>query len=162
MYMQDEDDNHFEDEMEIDEICIIYKQKYGIVISEQDVVKILKHYFQEFIQIIDDKYIKDITSLKNYKQTDIYVLLQIYRTKLKNERLKNLQQTCDENDAVIEEIIQVSDLIHIEDIYIFYAKYYQTLHKYVVNKNYFIRYVRFTFEKHIVYDNFLSGEWLLS
>jgi hypothetical protein len=162
VYMQDEDDNHFEDEMEIDEICIIYKQKYGIVISEQDVVKIVKHYFQDVVQLIDDKYIKDITSLKNYKQTDIFVLLQIYRIKIKNERLKNQQQTCDENDAVIEEIIQGSELIHIEDIYIFYAKYYQTLHKYVVNKNYFIRYVRFTFEKHIVYDNFLSSEWLLS
>lgn len=166
--MQDEHDNcygkHFEDEMEIDEICIIYKQKYGFVILEQDVVKIVKHYFQEFVQIIDDKYIKDITSIKNYKQTDIYVFLQIYRTKLKNERGKIMQQKqpYDENDVVVEEIVQGCELIHIEDIYIFYAKYYQTLHKYVVNKNYFIRYVRFVFEKHIVYDNFLSGEWLLS
>lgn len=167
-----------DDEVEIDEICYLYKKNCGIIISESDVLKIIKHYFKDIVEIKNDKYILNISSLNNDKKSNIDTILYIYKIKT----IKQIIQEKDEQEKIVlcdndissssqiekihnniqEQQDKMNRLIHIEDIYIFYAKYYQTLNKYVVNKNYFISYLKRSFEEYIIYEEFLTEEWLFT
>ena len=141
--------NDFTYEIEINEIYVLYKKWWkengdinlttNNTINENDILKIIRHYFKD-ISIIDNKYFINIYSTLWDKNKDIDLILNIYKIKNKHK---------------IESII-------IDDIYLFYIKYYNLLNKFTSSKNYFERYIFYKLEKYIEYDNFISIHWLYS
>jgi hypothetical protein len=102
----------FEEELEIDELCMLFKnwvkQNSEEVllssgnISEENVVKILKHFFPN-IEIIEDKYVLNITCIMWNKSKDIIKSLEF----IKNELKKN----------------EFIALISFDDAYNYYVKF---------------------------------------
>jgi len=146
--------NDFTYEIEINEIYILYKKWWkqngdinlttNNTINENDILKIIRHYFKN-ISIIDNKYFINIYSTLWDKNKDIDLILNIYKIKNKNKHK-----------------ITKYESINIDDIYLFYIKYYNLLNKFTSSKNYFERYIYYKLEKYIEYDNFISIHWLYS
>jgi len=139
----------FDNEMEIDELCGLFRAwaKNGDNlmtngnITEENVLKILKHFFPS-IEIIEDKYILNITSIIWNKITDI----NLYFSHYIKDKLK------DYNVA----------LISFDDMYKYYYKYCnENSLKFVVSKRYFVKYIYFTYPDYIVYEKFIKVELLL-
>ena len=140
-----------EDELEIDELCSLFKQWTKQTneqlltngnISEENVIKILKHFFPN-IEIIEDKYVLNVSCILWNKNDDINLSFDFIKDKIKN-------------DSVLA-------LISFEDAYNYYYKYCSlNKHKFVVSKRYFEKYLYFKFEDHIVYDKFIETQWFLN
>lgn len=144
--MESEEEKFCENDLEIDEICSLFKvwakQNSSELltngnISEDNVLKILKHFFH-FIEIIEDKYILNISCSLWDKIGDINKSFNY----IKEEILKN-------NDT---------NLISFDDAYNYYYKYCnKNSFKFIVSKHYFEKYLYFKLSDHIVYDKFIES-----
>ena len=143
-----------EAELELDEACMLFKfwikqqqnkNEIGILsngnISEENVLKILKHFFPN-IEIIEDKYILNVNCILWNKTKDIIKSLEF----IKNELNKKDHLT----------------LISFDDAYNLYNTFCNSKsYKFIISKRYFEKYLYYTIPTHIVYDKFIEIEWLI-
>ena len=130
----------FVEELEINELYELFKKMYpNTTINENDVYKLIRHFFPE-IEIIDNKYILYITSSPSCwnKNEDILISLQLYKTKVQS----------------------LTDIISFEEVYLNYINYCVEKHFLVANKKYFEKYVSYKLKEYIVFDNFIGSNWI--
>ena len=135
----------FDNEFEIDELSSLFKywskQNIGQTtangnITEENIVKILKHFFPS-VEIIEDKFILNVTCSLWNKIDDINKSF-IY--------IKELVQ----NDIKLP-------LISFDDAYNYYCKYCNVNSLvFIVSKRFFEKYLYFKFNDHIVYEKFIE------
>lgn len=144
-------DSIFDNELEIDELCSLFKfwtkqssqqLMSNCNISEENVLKILKHFFP-LIEIVEEKYVLNVScSFWN-----------------KNEEI-------DKSFNYIKEIIKKESklgLISFDEAYNYYYKYCNlNNHKFIVSKRYFEKYLYFKLSDFIVYEKFIDPSWLLT
>tara|TARA_Y200000002_G_scaffold382303_1_gene398908 strand:- start:3252 stop:4778 length:1527 start_codon:yes stop_codon:yes gene_type:complete len=124
-----------EDELEIEELCMLFKTVYG-QIDEGEALKIVYHFYPE-VEIIENKYIKKMAcDLWNKKEDILFAL-----NKMKEEYQKKNAQ----------------EFISFDDAYKYYCKVFKN--KYITNKRYFENYLRIYLKHFIVYETFLSNDW---
>lgn len=137
----------FNYEIEIDEICSLFKSWTRINIdnissngniSEENVVKILKHFFPN-IEIVEDKYVLNVCCVLWDKNSDIEQSFDYIKTQIKNNQ----------------------SLVSFDDAYNHYYKYCNiNSHKSVVSKRYFEKYLYFKLSDFIVYEKFIDNSWI--
>jgi hypothetical protein len=131
----------FEDELEMDEISSLFKfwTKNKSILSEENIIKILKHFFSS--EIVEKKFVLNVVSSIWNKSNDI-----------ENSILYIKQQ--------IKEMCK-STLVSFDDLYGFYNKYcLNNSIKFVVSKRYFEKYLYYKFSEFIIYDKFIKIEWI--
>jgi Ca2+-binding EF-hand superfamily protein len=157
-------------DFEIDEICHLFKHWKDSSISgninEQDVIKILKHFFPN-VELIDDKFVINFKSNLFDKDSDIFISLNQLKEEYKNKQ-KNLL-----NNNLVHQFDSVTNntnqLISFEEAYTFYNIYMNSElknnntynFKFIVSKNYFEKYIINNLSEYIIYDNFITNEWYL-
>jgi len=143
---------NLEEEIEVDELCMLFKNwvkqdnEETLLssgnISEENVLKILKHFFPS-IEIIEDKYILNINCTLWNKTKDIIKSLEF----IKNELSK-------------KEFIA---LISFDDAYNYYVKFCNfKSYKFIISKRYFEKYLYNKINEHVVYEKFIETGWLLN
>jgi hypothetical protein len=137
----------FDNEIEVDELSFLFKiwakndpLISNSTISEENIVKILKHFFPN-VEIVEDKYVLNISSKLWNKMNDIESSFTYMREQIKNE--------------------YSLALISFDDVYNYYCKscYGQGI-KNIVSKRYFEKYLYFKFADHIVYEKFIETKWV--
>ena len=150
-----ESDVEMFDELEIDEICMLFKlwtQQIGngndcnekLIsngnINEENVVKILKHFFPE-VEIIENKYVLNVSSSIWDKKNSIEKSFDF----IKNEVKAN----------------HTLALISFDDAYNYYYKFcYSQSNKLIVSKRYFEKFLYSKISKYIVYEKFIETAWV--
>jgi predicted small secreted protein len=141
------------DELEIDELCMLFKlwvqNNNGIVeeklisngnISEENVLKILKHFFPH-IEIIENKYILNVKCEVWDKNNEIEKSFHYIKKQIQNSH--------------------TLALISFDDAYNYYYKFcYSESNKLIVSKRYFEKYLYSKIPKHIVYEKFIETVWI--
>ena len=128
----------FENELEVDEISSLFKQwsKNKNNLSEENILRILKHFFPEF-EITENKYLLNIISSIWDKYSDI-----------------------DKSILYIKEQLNINNklsLISFDDLYNYYHTYCgQHSIKLIVSKRYFEKYLYYRFADYIVYEKFVK------
>jgi len=143
--------NIFDNELEIDELCYLFKvwSKQSTEnllsngnISEENIVKILKHFFPS-VEIIEDKYVLNITSNMWDKILDI------------DKSIEYIKQ-----QILLDETLT---LISFDNAYNYYCKYCShTLAKFIVSKRFFEKYLYYKLSDHIVYEKFFERQSILN
>lgn len=136
------DSAEFENEMEIDEINSLFKSwnKNKTSLSEENIIKIIKHFFQT-VEIVEEKYVLNIMSNLWNKMNDISNSLHYIKEQIKKNHM--------------------TSLIAFDDIYGYYQKYSSVnLKKIIVSKRYFEKYLYYKFIDYIVHDKFVKIEWI--
>jgi hypothetical protein len=147
-----EENTNLEEELEVDELCMLFKNwvKQDIEetllssgnISEENVVKILKHFFQN-VEIVEDKYVLNISCNIWNKSKDIIKSFEF----IKNELQKK----------------EFVALISFDDAYNYYVKFCNSnSYKFIISKRYFEKYLYSRMNDYIVYEKFIETEWLLN
>ena len=134
--------NEFENELEIDEISSLFKlwSKSKTILSEEYIIKILKYFFSN-IDIVEDKFVLNITSNLWDKVTDINNSLPYIKNYIRTEHKLSL--------------------VSFDDIYTYYKNYCSiNSMKFVVSKRYFEKYLYFKFVDYIVYEKFIKIDWI--
>ena len=143
-------ENILEPEMEIDELCSLFKSwakqsneqlMTNGNISEDNVIKIMKHFFPK-VEIIEGKYVLNVACILWDKNKDIVESFEYIKEEIKAGSLP---------------------LISFDDAYNYYSKYCNTRsHKFVVSKRYFEKYICFHLSNHIVYEKFIETDWIFN
>jgi hypothetical protein len=139
----------FDNEFEIDELCSLFKLwaknnqeqiKTNGNISEENILKILKHFYPN-IEIIEDKFVLNITcSLWD-------------KTKNINDSLTYIKE-----QILLEKDISI---IPFDTIYGLYCKYSKSIaSKHVVSKRYFEKYLYNKYSEFVAYDKFFKIDWI--
>jgi len=137
------------EEIELDELCVLFKVwvkskteatfSSGII-NEENVLKILCHFFPN-VEILEDKYVLNVSCVLWDKITDINNSLECIKTFFKTK--------------------QPLKLLSISDAYNSYCKFVGTTSKFIVSKRYFEKYLCIKIKDYIVYDNFIINDWIL-
>jgi hypothetical protein len=133
----------FENEIEIDEICSLFKlwSKSKNVLSEENIIRVLKHFFAS--EIIEDKYVLNIICNIWNKSCDI------------DNSISYIKQQIKENYKL--------SLISFDDLYNYYQNFCSNNSvKFVVSKRYFEKYLYYKFSDYILYEKFIKTEWINS
>jgi hypothetical protein len=136
------------EELELYELCLLFKiwvknkdDAYSSgVINEENVLKILSHFFSNIV-IIEDKYVLNIKCKLWDKIKDINNSLEYIKTMFKNKHTL---------------------MLSFSDAYNYYCKFVGSNNKLIVSKIYFEKYLSVILIDFIVYDNFISNEWLFT
>ena len=153
----DYNDNSFVNDIEIDEICGLFKcwskntqtnNPYkNQFIQEDDALSIIAHFFPD-IEIAEDKYLLNIISLEWDKINDIEKAI---------EYINNDKQQLIKTDTSLDKII-----LSVDEIYNLYNNYCNTVpNKLVVSKRFFEKYIYYYFKNKIVFDKFIKLDDLL-
>ena len=146
-----ESDSIFDNEIEIDELCSLFKQWVKLNteenlhlsngnISEENILKILKHFFPN-VEIVEDKFVLNITCCLWNKILDI------------NSSFNYIKENIANKDVVT--------LISFDDVYNYYYTFCnKNSLRFIVSKRYFEKYLYYKLSDHIVYDKFIELEWL--
>ena len=135
------DSSDFENELEVEEVSSLFKlwSKNKNTLSEENIIKILKHFFLS--EIVEDKFILNVTSSIWNKSNDIENSILYIKEQIKTNH--NLS------------------LISFDDIYSFYYKYcINNSIKFIVSKRYFEKYLYYKFSDYIIYEKFIKIEWI--
>lgn len=139
-----------DNELELDELCMLFKTwaknnshvlSTNGNISEDNVLKILKHFFPT-IEIIEDKYVMNISCSLWDKNKDIEECLEFIKGELQNSYSLALIST--------------------EEIYTYYYNHCHNINKFVVSKRFFEKYIYLKYAQHIVYEKFIETDFFLS
>ena len=140
----------FDNELEIDELCSLFKfwtkqtMMFYCNISEENVLKILKHFFPT-VEIVEDKYVLNVTCLLWNKTADIQNSFE-YIIKMVKEQLETEPNLT---------------LISFDHAYNYYYKNCKIKdYKFIVSKRYFEKYLYFKLSDFIVYDKFIQTNWI--
>jgi len=139
----------FDNELEMDEICSLFKVWAKQInepsisncnITEENVLKILTHFFN-YVDIIEDKYVLNVTSSMWDKIGDINKSFDYIKEQIK--------------------IDKKTPLISFDEAYNYYYKYCN-MHafKFVVSKRYFEKYLYYKISDYIVYEKFIETDWI--
>ena len=139
---------YFDEDFEIDELVSLYKQTNNNI-SDEELLKMICHYFGTQVEIIENKYITNISCNLWSKKEDILDFLEYYK-----ESSLNINEKNDEK------------IISIDDLYQFYKTYMtsknliekQILH--IVSKNFFEKFVSYNLSNFIKFEKFVSLEWI--
>ena len=135
------DDIQFIEEFEINELYELFKKvNPTTTISENEMCKLISHFFSD-IQIIDNKYLLNIacdTTLWN-KKHNIVQSLTHFKTTVEQPHMNSF-----------------------DELYQFYTKYCNDSHYLIVNKKYFEKYIVFLLKPFIIFETFVSGDWLIN
>jgi hypothetical protein len=141
----------FDNELEIDEICYTFKvwskQSTDHLlsngnISEENILKILKHFFPS-VEIIEDKYVLNITSNMWNKTNDINNSIEYIKDQIKLEQ--NLT------------------LISFDTAYNYYCNFCHSISsKFIVSKRFFEKFLYHKLSDHIVYEKFFETQSILN
>lgn len=144
-----EQETLFDCEIEIDEISSLFKvwskQNSSQLmtngnISEENIVKIIKHFFPS-VEIIEDKFVLNITCSMWNKMDDINNSFEYITEQIKNEH--------------------TLALISFDDAYNYYYKFCNSNSlKFIVSKRYFEKYLYYKFSDYIVYEKFIKIDWV--
>jgi hypothetical protein len=139
----------FDNELEIDELCSLFrfwtKQNSEVIMSngnigEENILKILKHFFPT-VEIVEDKFVLNVTCSLWDKISDINVSFEPIKKLIKSEH--NLA------------------LISFDDVYNYYYKFCNSnSFKFIVSKRYFEKYLYYKLSDYIVYEKFIEIEWI--
>lgn len=152
-----ETDAIFDNEIEIDELCSLFKQWVKLNteenlylsngnISEENILKILKHFFPN-VEIVEDKFVLNVTCGMWNKIADINSSFNYIK-----ENIQNGNGNENENKL---------SLISFDDIYNYYYTFCNKFSlRFIVSKRYFEKYLYYKLSDHIVYDKFIEHEWL--
>jgi hypothetical protein len=142
-------DSIFDNELEIDELCSLFKfwtkQSFQQLmsncnISEENVLKILKHFFP-LIDIVEDKYVLNVSCSFWNKTEEI------------NKSLNYIKEQITKESQLA--------LISFDEAYNYYYKYCNlNNYKFIVSKRYFEKYLYFKLSDFIVYEKFIETSWL--
>lgn len=121
---------------ELDEVCYLYKKwsKSRLLLSEEYVMKIVKHFFPE-VDVAEDKYLLNVCSPLWDKVVDIRRVLGDVLTQLREKHAK-----------------QPFPMVSFDELYGLYEGNAQGM---VVSKDYFEKYLNVHYSSMIVYDKFL-------
>lgn len=144
---EDENIGEFENDIEIDELCRLFKlwvkQNSSCKfqnINEENILKIITHFFSN-VDVFEDKFISNIQCSLWNKQKDIDDSLDFIKNYIKSNN-------------------QSITLLSIDDTYNYYCKFVLSpTYKFIVSKRYFEKYIYTKLSSYIVYDNFISEEW---
>ncbi len=133
----------FTEELEINELYELFKKVYSHTsISEKDVLKLIRHFFID-VPVVENKYILNVrcnNQLWN-KNENILESLSIYKEQLTKQD-------------------KIHEIISFDDLYETYTKYCNEKHFLIVNKKYFEKYVSYKLKEYIVFDTFVSMDWI--
>ena len=142
-----------DDEYEIDEIASLYKisDYKQVSISDKDIIKMIHHYFSPQVEIIDNKYVTNISCNLWSKHDDIIKFLEIYK-----------------GSPNVNNIKKKNDLISFDDLYKGYKSFCQANQLIdkdkrmmpIVSKQYFEKSVCQILNEHIKYEKFVSSSWI--
>ena len=147
----DNNDNETFDELEIDELCMLFKMwthtnaHHEKLISngninEESVLKILKHFFPS-IEIIENKYVLNVSCHIWNKNAEIEKSFDYDKEQIKTNH--------------------TLALISFDDAYNYYYKYCNNeSNKLVVSKRYFEKFLYSRIAKYIVYEKFIETNWV--
>ena len=131
----------FENELEVEEISCLFKlwSKNKNTLSEENVIKILKHFYAS--EIFENKFVLNVISSIWNKSNDIDNSISYIKEQIKtNHKLS---------------------LISFDDLYSFYHKYCSNNSiKLIVSKRYFEKYLYYKLSEFIVYEKFVKMEWI--
>jgi hypothetical protein len=148
---ENDTDNETFDELEIDELCMLFKTwtqintPYEKLISngninEESVLKILKHFFPN-IEIVENKYVLNVSCHLLNKNAEIEKSFDYIKTQIKS------------NHSLA--------LISFDDAYNYYYKYCNNeSNKLIVSKRYFEKFLYSKIAKYIVYEKFIETAWV--
>jgi hypothetical protein len=135
-------------EYEADELTSLFKKVYpDINMSEDDMLKIIKHFFNPYVEILNNKYILNIQCFLWNKKNDIENFFDYYKANLLNSEEK------------------FPDLISFDELY---KQYHSFCHanmyvnktiSMVVSKDYFEKYINNILYKHVQFDKFIGNTW---
>ena len=141
----------FDNELEIDELSSLFKlwakqSSEPLMtngnITEENILKILKHFFPN-VEIIEDKFVLNVTCTLWDKIGDINNSFDFIKEQIKSQHKLAL--------------------ISFDDAYNYYYKYC-SLHslKTIVSKRYFEKYLYYKIADHIVYEKFIETSWIFN
>ena len=138
-----ENENFYE--YEINEILNIFQSQSNnpnLIITEESIIKIIIHFFPSNVDVIDNRYIKNIKCLLWDKCDDIKDSLTKYQLDNKNN--------------------EIIDLISIDDLYLHYHLFcnLKTNNNLIVSKSFFEKYIQFNLKEFIIYEKFVDLKWL--
>ncbi len=123
------------DELEIDELCMLFKSTCGSI-EETEALKIICHFFPD-TEVIETKYIMNISCNLWMKKEDIK---------------QSMIGLCSHYKS-----LNTQEFISFDDAYQYYRNTFKP--KYIANKRYFENSIRSYVSKHIVYGTFISNTW---
>ena len=125
------------EELELDEICLLFKTT-GSYIQEDDVVKIVTHFFPDTV-IKDNKYVVGVRCMLWDKKLDII------------KAMCNFKTTVDQCDDYT--------MVSFDELYVYYCDVFKPL--YTVSKRYFESTISHYLEEYIVYETFIGiTKWI--
>jgi hypothetical protein len=144
-------DNKDYDEYEIDELITLYKSQdpKNAQVSEIIMIKMICHYFSPEVEVVDNKYITNIRCNLWSKQDDINEFLIQYKMNLMNSQ-------CESNQG----------LTSFDDFYQSYKAYFKAKSVLdqraipIVSKHFFEKCLSNELTKYIVFEKFVTSEWL--
>lgn len=141
-------DPNFDNELEVDELISLFKTWSNQTseqlmsngnITEENMLKILKHFFPA-VEIIEDKFVLNVTCSLWNKSNDI------------NDSIGYIKEQIKEEHKLA--------LISFDDAYNYYNKYAITNSlKFVVSKRFFEKFLYYKLADHIVYEKFIETDW---
>jgi hypothetical protein len=149
--MNENADNETFDELEIDELCMLFKtwtqtnMHHEKLISngninEESVLKILKHFFPN-IEIVENKYVLNVSCHLWDKNAEIEKSFDYIKTQIKTNH--------------------TLALISFDDAYNYYYKYCNNeSNKLIVSKRYCEKFLYSKIAKYIVYEKFIETAWV--
>ena len=139
----------FDNEFEIDELCSLFKSwskqnsdqlMSNGNITEENILKILKHFFPS-VEIIEDKFVLNVNCSMWNKTNDINTSFEYIKEQIKTDTKLAL--------------------ISFDDAYNYYYKFCNAnSFKFIVSKRFFEKYLYFKLSDHIVYEKFIETEWV--
>ncbi len=131
-----------EEELEIDELCLLFHSSTKIHFTDKTMISLIKHYWPS-VTIEENKYLVNCRSKMWDKKKDISQILKQYQ-----DRNKSKGGNKDEEDDFIIDSVPISEL------YAFYSKNHKC--KYVASKRYFERYLHNEYTLYITNTNFIK------
>ena len=149
----------FDNEYEIDEIVSMYKNYLksndancnSNACSDDEIIKIIIHYFSPSVEVIERKYITNIKCNMWSKQDDIKKMLDDY----KKTQIQNQTQ-----NHVLEELISFDDLYHAYRSYCRATVIVEKTGCLIVSKQFFEKYILYFLHDYVKFDKFIGIEWL--
>ena len=148
-------DSGFDNEYEIDEIVSLYKNYLKMTnnnnnisnsnISDDDIIKIIIHYFSPSVEVIERKYITNIRCNMWSKQYDIKKMLDNYKKS---------------HIHVTHELISFDDLYHSYRSYCRATIIVEKTVCLIVSKQFFEKYLLYFLHDYVKFDKFIGVEWL--
>jgi hypothetical protein len=142
-------------EYELDELITLFKSIYKTNINEEDILKIIKHFYSQNVVVNENKYIKNIKCSLWDKCYDINLALMHYKDNLKNKP----DNFIDCSDCS-HYLITFDELYHQYNSFCNANMYVNKVNSLIVSKHYFERYIKVFLNDYIQFEKFIDYNWI--